>query len=209
MRSASGNRTVLGVVLFVPIAALLLTMFACLPAPVGDPENSKVDPILTGAWQGTDPDGGAELVLVRPWDSHTYFVQYMVQSKKDGKEENRLSHYKAWLTSLGGSTFMTFEPLEHFDYIAKDDNDKAWWLVARIQPTAGTIAFRPISPDSPLVKDLDTREKLEAAITANVGKDELYGKEMKFDKLGKDGKLTDAEQQLIKSNLELFHLSTP
>ena len=208
MRTAAHYRTLLGVVFFLPLAALLLVMFACLPAPVGDPENSKVDPALTGAWQGTDPDGNAELVLLRPWDSHTYFVQYMVQSKKDGKEEDRISHYKAWLTSLGGSTFMTFEPLERFDYVAKDENEKPWWLVARIQLTPGNVAFRPINPESPLVKDLDTREKLEGAITANAAKDDLYSKEMTFQKLGKDGKLTDAEQQLIKTNLDIFHLGT-
>ncbi|HUO08120.1 MAG TPA: hypothetical protein VM008_07470 [Phycisphaerae bacterium] len=207
MHTSPKQRTLLGVILFVPLAALLLVMFACLPAPVGDPATSKVDPALAGAWTATDDEGKGLLVLVRPWDTHTYYVEYMWQSKKEGKEDNGVIHLKAWLTTLGGSTFMTFEPLDRLDYVSKDEGSKAWWLVMRLDVQPDAIKVRPINQDSPLVKDLDTREKLEQAIAKNASNDELYGKELTFQKIAASGKATDAEMQLIKEALEVFHVA--
>jgi hypothetical protein len=207
MRISAKQRTLLGVILFVPLAALLLVMFACLPAPVGDPENSKVDPAIAGAWTATDDDGREVLVLARPWDTHTYYVEYMSQSKKDGKDDNSVMHLKAWLTTLGGSTFMTFEPLDRLNYVSKEDDDKAWWFVARLEVTPDSIKVRPINQDSALVKDLDTREKLEEAITKNVNDDTLYSKEITFQKIAASGKATDAEKQMIKDALEVFRVA--
>ena len=208
MRFDGRHRTVLGIVLFVPLAALLLVMFACLPAPVGDPSNSKVDPGLTGAWKGTDPDGKAVLALVRPWDEHTYYVEYMAQSKKDGKEENGVLHFKAWLTPLGGATFITMEPLDRLDYVEKDPNDKAWWMTGKIELTAGKVSFRMVNPDSPLIKDkdVDTREKLEALLKDNAGREDLYSPEMPLEKIAPDGKISDADKQLIKDAQDEFHV---
>ncbi|MGN6369697.1 MAG: hypothetical protein ACTHN5_15670 [Phycisphaerae bacterium] len=206
MRFDGRHRTVLGIVLFVPLAALLLLMFACLPAPVGDPASSKVDSALSGAWKATDPDGKTVLALVRPWDEHTYYVEYMAQSKKDGKEENGVLHFKAWLTPLGGATFITLEPLDRLDYVSKDEDDKAWWMTAKIDLKPGTLSFRPINPDSSLVKELDTRQKLEEVIKNNVDREDLYSPEMQFQKLASDGKLSDSEKQLIKDALEVFHV---
>jgi len=187
MRSAARNRTILGVLLFLPLAAVLLVTFACLPAPVGDPEQSKVDPALNGAWSAQKDDDKL-LVLVRPWDARTYFIQYMENKKKDGKDENQGLHFKAWLTTLGGQSFIVCEPIDRFDFVPGflDQNDKPFWIVGRVEVGTDSMTFRMVNSDSPLMKDLSTREQLEAAITANVDKNELYSDAITFKKLGKD-----------------------
>src|ERR1700742_4690277 len=108
----SANRTWLGVALAVPLAVVLLAIFACLPAPVGDPEKSAVDPQLTGAWKATAKDSQKNLayVLLQPWDQRTYFMEYITTNTSDGKDEHELMHFKAWLTNIAGSTFITCQP---------------------------------------------------------------------------------------------------
>ncbi len=74
----SANRTWLAVLLAIPLAVVLLATFACLP-PVGDPEKSKVDDSLNGAWLAVNRDATPNetvMALLRPWDGKTYFMQY-------------------------------------------------------------------------------------------------------------------------------------
>ena len=100
------TRTRLGIGLFVPLAAALLATFACLPAPVGDPDQSAVDESLSGAWLATPKDAGPReriVVLLRPWDKHTYFVQYIAAETRDGKETRQMLHFKGWRS--GAATF--------------------------------------------------------------------------------------------------------
>src|SRR3954467_7008207 len=102
------TRTTLAVVLFLPLAAAILFTFACLPAPVGDPDKSKIDDKLTGAWINHDKDETV-LAILRPYDQHTWFLRYLATKPNDTKV-NALS-YKAWLTTLADHTFITCETL--------------------------------------------------------------------------------------------------
>src|SRR4051812_33856052 len=93
------TRTTLGILLFVPLSVVLLASYACLPAPVGEPEKSAVDAKLTGAWQAVKKEGedaDSRIALMRPWDAHTYYLQYMATEK--GKDKTSVMHFKAWLT---------------------------------------------------------------------------------------------------------------
>jgi len=129
----SSTRTWLGVALFVPLAAVLLATFACLPAPVGDPETSKVDESLVGAWQAAQKDPSDEVItaVMQPWDAKTYYLSYYSLKKKDGAEEKSMMHFKAWVTTLGTATFLTAQPLDDMSFAVGEKNDKPFWVVMR------------------------------------------------------------------------------
>jgi hypothetical protein len=184
------QRTVLGLALFVPVAAVLLSLFACLPAPVGDPEKSTVDAKLTGAWIGaSEKSDDRWIALLRPWDRHTWYLVYL-NTKKDGEGKGAgHMHFKAWLTRLGGATFITAEPLETLDYAfppAAGEKAEKHWIVGRVDIKDDALTFRLIDLNSWIVKDLKTREKLEDAIKAQVDNKELYGDITTFQRITAD-----------------------
>ena len=180
------SRTFVSIALFLPLAAILLATFACLPAPVGDPETSKVDEALTGVYRGGDAQQTI-LAVLRPWDAKTYLLTYMAVEKKDDKESHAEMHFKAWLTSLGGQTFLTAQPMDDLSDILHTDNpEKKYWAVFRLDKTPTGLVASMIKPDSDFVKGLDTRDQLEAAIKAHVNDKDLYGDPMTFKTLGKE-----------------------
>ena len=102
-------RTLLAIALFVPFAAILLTFFACLPVPIGNPETSKIDEPLSGIYllQPSKPDDKTvTLAILRPWDSKTYLLQYFTE------DEKKHLTFKCWLTAIAGKTFITCQPMD-------------------------------------------------------------------------------------------------
>jgi hypothetical protein len=201
-------RTKLGLALFVPLAAALMATFACLPAPVGDPETAKIDEALSGAWQGvpkTAENKDVGLVLFQPWDAHTYLLRYLAIENKEGKESRQLATYKAWLTTLGGTTFVTAQPMDDLRYgPAADPQSKRFWVVMRLDKKGdGTLDMRIVSPEAEALKGKETREALEAAIKANAEEKALYADALTFKKLGKD------EQLKLEETLKKFGIETP
>jgi hypothetical protein len=185
---APKNRTYLAIALFVPLAAILLATFACLPAPVGDPEQAKVDDALVGAYRAVPKEAdnkSSVLAILRPWDGRTYLLEYYMVDKKDDKEERQVTHFKAWLTTLGGKTFICAEPKEDFKFLG-DDGDKPFWVVMRLEKTATGLDAMLVNPDSEYVKGMTKREELEGAIKAHASDQALYGETMNFKKLTKE-----------------------
>ena len=184
----SSTRTLLGIGLFIPLAAALLATFACLPAPVGEPGKSSIDPGLTGIYRvvPTDPaDKTVGMAFLRPWDDHAYLLEYANAGPKDGKESRQMQHFKAWLTTIADKTFLTAEPLDDLRYALGDDGSKPFWIVLRLDKVANGLEVRMITPDSEFIKGLTKREELEAAIKAHVSDQALYGDTLNFKKLGK------------------------
>jgi len=70
-RSRAGN------ILLVLLFPALLGVMACfdLPVPVGDPEQSAVDPELSGIWLGRQDDERVLLIL-KPYDRRTWLVMW-------------------------------------------------------------------------------------------------------------------------------------
>ena len=44
------------------------------PVPVGDPEKSRIDPALSGVWNWRDADGGHMIMVLDPYDKHTWLL---------------------------------------------------------------------------------------------------------------------------------------
>jgi len=195
----SRNRTVLGILLFVPLAAVILATFACLPAPVGDAEKSKVDPGLVGAYRLVPPDPASKdevMALLRPWDQHTYFLQYMGNNKSDPSSKPELMQFKAWLTTFGGGTFLTCQPMDDLGFATGNSSQSEYWVVLRLDKVADGLQARMVDADSPLLKDVIEKSKddpkalsaaIEGVIAAHANEDALFTKDpLHFKKLGKD-----------------------
>jgi hypothetical protein len=190
------RRTWIGILLFLPLAALILGTLACLPMPVGDPEKAALDKDLIGAWEPAKEEASTTtaLVLIRALDAHTYYVQYLVRDEKkdaDGvKEELTHLNYRGWLATLGGETFICLEALDNTDYLPGADPDqrdsKPYYWVAQIKKEKDKITTRAINADSAFLKDIKTQAELEAAIAKNIKSDDLYDKTQTFRKLGKE-----------------------
>ena len=200
--TTSQRRTLLAIGLFIPLAAILLATFACLPAPVGDPEQAKLDDTLTGAWQLVPSDASKDVgvVLVRPMDSHTYFAQYIYLEVKDDKSEKAtVLNYRAWLTTLGGATFITCESLDDSKFIDPASDTRYYW-VAKLDRKGDTVTTLPVNPDLPIVKEAKTREQMEAVVKANLDRKEFYSSNIVFKKLDK-GQLTLVKELRAKAHL--------
>lgn len=197
-------RTWISVGLFVPLAAILLATFACLPAPVGEPDKSKVDPALSGIYrlQVTDPeDKTSQIAMLRPWDDHCYLLEYITTGVKDGKEVRKMEHFKCWLTTLSDKTFLTAEPLDNQRFAWGDDGSQPVWVVLRLDKVEGGLEVRMVNPDGDFVKGLTKREELENAIKAHASDQPLYTDALTYKKLTKENQAV-LDEALSKFNTE-------
>ncbi len=190
MRWSPKKRTLVGVLLFVPLAALLLATFACLPAPIGDPETASVDQALVGAWRSVPAEGSSDdegaLVILRPWDKHTYYLQYLATRGKGADMSAEAVNYKAWLVKFGDVTFICCEALDNKDFMAPGmDADHYWWA-AKIEPKDDTVVVTPLKDGEGPLKDLKTQAEIEAVLKADPNAPALYDKSLTFKKLSKE-----------------------
>ena len=75
-RSSPGKarRSRAGLFLALLILPLLLGVMACLPVPVGNPEKSRIDPALAGAWAFSNDDGIDSFIVLDPYDKRTWLL---------------------------------------------------------------------------------------------------------------------------------------
>lgn len=208
IRSASGAFLMLAII---PIFAGLL---ACMPVPVGNPERSRVDPGINGVWAHSDE---AELYLFQPFDKRTWLVTGILieidaELEDDGSRseigllENHdvgdggitastVNIYKAWLTKLGGETFMTWEGMGGF----RDDGSfrPEYWFVFKVESTSkDKFTLLMLDSDSAAFEDIvhpddyegddyvrDTRRKWERALRKNVKNPDIYTEPLEFERL--------------------------
>lgn len=76
-------RSRFGFLLAVFMLPALLGVMACLdlPAPVGDPERSRIDPALSGAWVWPSDEGW--VFIFEPYDKRTWLVRFVDLSVAD------------------------------------------------------------------------------------------------------------------------------
>jgi len=74
----------LATILFLPA---LLGVMGCLelPAPVGDPEKSRIDPGMSGIWLQSDDSDGL-LWIFEPYDKRTWLIRWVELAEKTSDE---------------------------------------------------------------------------------------------------------------------------
>ncbi|HEX5138375.1 MAG TPA: hypothetical protein VFY93_15470 [Planctomycetota bacterium] len=109
----ASRKWLLPLLLSLPLAAVVLFLGGCLPVGAGDPEKSKVDDKLAGTWIEVRDDGtDGDAVVLLPFDGRAYVLR-SVKIDRTGDKEVIESEglYKAWLTTIGDTTFLTAQPL--------------------------------------------------------------------------------------------------
>jgi hypothetical protein len=179
-----------------PLIVVILWLTACVKHPVGDPEKSKVDPAYSGVWLEREINRDRSLLFLRPYDARTYFANiFTYGSDGDGLKPMQRINCKAWLTPIGGATFLTLEPLncEHFAGLG----DKPPYLVAKVSLADGALQLRLVNGDHEAVKNASDSQAFQAVIEKAVHSDALYGGEATVFKKADD-------KALIRSVLEAF-----
>jgi hypothetical protein len=156
-----------------PLIAVILGLTACVEHPVGAPEKSKVDPQYSGVWLMKEEGGEDTLLFMRPYDSRTYYANILTYSRKnDGIEPSERNDFKAWLTAIGGATFISMECLScaHFAGVAK----KPPYLVGKISLEDSSLHLRFVNGGEEPAESANNSGELEKVIAENVNSDSLY-----------------------------------
>ena len=169
---------------FVVAAALgfaALALAGCLRVPLGDAEHSKVDGRLVGFWlepatseKGlpAPPEDERTVYCVRRFDGRTYLVTVMRYRTEGGAAAEAIGTYthKAWLTEVGGASFMTLEFMDPTDvFMAERDRE---WAVLRYELAGDTTAVRQVAAS--FAKRAATPKDLARLIRHNLADPALY-----------------------------------
>lgn len=188
----------------------LLAVMACfnLPAPIGNPEKSRIDPAMSGIWtNGFDlKDDQGWIWILEPYDRRTWLVSWLIVKTFESVDreaievENGLADLnymlhldllkldavafnKAWLTDIKGHRFLVFEPKVQVSS-GKPLQPESWW----------TMRVRAIDEDSMTVNFVnqeydgfkDARANFDESLTrAQIGKliERVIGKNIDDPKL--------------------------
>ena len=188
--SGSRARTIAGLVMFAGLAPFLLALMACLKVPVGDPEKSRIDPVLSGVWRvehnGRSSDS---LWIIAPSDARTWIVT-MIDAKEDESsdeaaattprdvltllESNGLKNidaYKAWLATLGGVRFLVLEPKRPLHDLTGEKPE--FWFALKVQrPTAERVGLLLAIGEN--IDEAKTTAKAEAILRKHARDPALY-----------------------------------
>jgi len=79
------RRSVAGAVLGILALPVLLGVMGCfvLPVPIGDPEKSRIDPAMTGAWIGQGIEHEVWVYLLEPFDKRCWLVTWIMLESVD------------------------------------------------------------------------------------------------------------------------------
>ena len=162
-------------VVVVGLVALALVVAGCLPFPLGDPQQSKVDPKLAGHWMSDDAERPM-IVSVYPFDNHTYVVESREYLKDNGTLQ-RQTHtvWKAWLSEVKGKTFLTLDPL--VQHLPSNENEKKVYPVLRLSAQGDKITIHRVNEDFEPMKQVKSAREEEELIAKEIDNLSLYAGE--------------------------------
>lgn len=157
------HRSLAGLAIAVISLPVFLSLLACLPVPVGDPEKSRIDPELTGIWLHMGEGEIPAVTLFEPYDKRTwlvtmhtvsddgegcaedtdessspgyaYWVQLYEAAAGNCYEFDGSAIYKVWRTRMSDTWLMTWEPKGAFD--ENHGFGSEYWLVFRSDRESG------------------------------------------------------------------------
>lgn len=155
--SSSRARTIAGFAIFAGLGLFLLAQMACLKVPVGNPEESRIDPALSGVWRVRQEGESSEsLWIIEPWDTRTWILTTLDAEDDDSANEaaattpadaltqlestglESIDAYKVWLATFSGVRFLVLEPKQALRDLAGEKPE--FWTVFKVQePTADRV----------------------------------------------------------------------
>jgi hypothetical protein len=143
----------------------------CLPFPLGDPTQSKVDSKLVGFWLNDSSDD-RDLIAMYPFDEHTYVLQDQKLHQEDGKWTPRDTPalYKAWLTDVKGHRLLCLEPL--FQKVVPQDHN--FYPAMLIESADANMKIRLVNSDFEAIKSAKDATDELAIVTREIDNPKLY-----------------------------------
>ncbi len=177
------------------VALLSLGAIGCLDIPLGDPDQSAIDSRILGYWQGPTNGDIKELDSVEAADKHALLIRsYRYTEADDGMHRQSQAAFIAWLTPVGGQTFITIEARDPLETFMPESERKRAYLIARIAFTGQGITLDPLNDD--VAKPARSPDELAKLIADNSQNAGLYDTQRKW------AKVTDG--QLVQTVLNAF-----
>lgn len=154
----ASRKWLLPLLLSLPLAAVVLFLGACLPVGVGDPETSRVDARLVGAWAEVKEDGSdGDIVVLLPFDSRAYLLRSVeVERTNEGVTLKRGEGlYKGWLTTIEGRTFLTAQPLYLPDAVADATIPGLFVAAVKLSEDGTKVEAKGVDPEFPALAPLN------------------------------------------------------
>jgi len=192
VRSAISSRK--GV--FTVVCLVLLGFIGCISIPLGDPEKSKVDDKLLGAWMSAPgSDGKQTMFTVQPWDSRTCMVSEFEFSKDSGniKPSGRLD-WKMWIVDVKGTPFASME-MKNAQLATGPQTEV--YASAKLVRDGDKLTLSVVKDDVVKNANIATSQQLYDLIAANLNSADFYGDSLTLTKVKDDqsdevGKVLDA-----------------
>jgi hypothetical protein len=88
------RRSGLGALATILVLPALLGVMGCLemPAPVGDPEKSRIDPRVSGVWLQIENDSASLLWVFEPYDKRTWLIRWAELEERTSDEDEVLEN---------------------------------------------------------------------------------------------------------------------
>jgi hypothetical protein len=150
------------------LVLVALAIAGCLEVPLGDPEQSRVDPKFVGHWMKRDDIGEVTILAAQPYDARTYHViQYGAKPDPAGAfERGGEMIFKAWLTDVAGKTFVTMQVLGQ-------ESDTPY-MVVRLELADDALECRGIKPGFVKENGVKNESDLRKLIEANLDNLDMY-----------------------------------
>ena len=168
------------------MAISLALLAGCLRAPIGDPESSRSDADLTGAWfmESIEEKAVGDVIwLVHRYDPRTFLVQTIpVELDPEGGTlrvpAGRSSPdpaFKAWTIEIEGSNFITAQPFTSpVPPIDPDDVEPVQYFIARFTRADDHLILEVVSDGFEPVNRAQNAQELEAVIRSHITDPRLF-----------------------------------
>ena len=160
-----------GITIVAACLTALVIATGCLPFPLGDPAQSKVDSKLVGFWLN-DSAEDRDLIALYPYDEHTYLMQDQKLHQEDGKwaPQGPPTIYKAWLTEVKGHRFICLDPL--FQKVVPQEHN--FYPALLVEPVAEGLKTRLVNADFEPLKAAKSAADELAIITKEIENPKLF-----------------------------------
>jgi hypothetical protein len=154
--------------------ALCAVLLACSEAPLGKPEDSKVDHRLDGLWVRQEKPGGQyEAWLVVPFDDRVQCAVLSTFSIVGGEPElEGAVTMRGWLTPIAGAQFISLEPIAQ---MLPDYEDDRGWINARLTfRDDGTLIAEMLDYDNTSLRKEKDPVVLARRVERDIGDPSLF-----------------------------------
>ena len=172
---------------FVAACVLIVSFVGCITIPLGDPEKSKVDDKLVGAWiSKPNEDGNQTLFAIVQYDTHTCMVSQLgfVKEGETIKPAGRFD-WKMWLVDIKGTTFASLE-MKNAQLAIEPQEER--FASAKIKRDGDSLTIQPVKDDFVKNANITTSQQLHDLIADNLNSADLYGEPLTLTKVKDDQK---------------------